>query len=630
MIKIHNILILVAVTCCTGLFCSCGDDTELPTDGTGVHINGDNATLTFQVGESISEEATRAHFKCDTVIQKLNDSLVLETVIIPDYADIMTRSNKAQLIKSPTTILTVSKSNGKYYKRELSTVTTDGKFSIHLPVGMTFDLVFYAVNGQSSTIADFNGYFTGDWVAGGLGDGSMLAGSNGALQTKTNETARDLIYYQHTGLTVNSTTKLPKIDMKHLFCKAKVYVSAGEDTTAEWQATVDPSCKNASVSLQEPGVPWITTGERMSSKVNQTKDSVIFIPAYNEEISLSFDKLFVDGVNFDYLSHTFRDKHFERGHSYIIKVQVKKPDFNIIFKTYTHSGYAKFNISKYNRTAKKWELVPENQNQEPCTYVGELGDSIKAEIVCNGSTDRVIHSWYDYTEAGDKYDEYYIIGGKDYQIGFTPFQRGYISADNRTFYACITNSTSDYTYSYIVRSYEHAPGNLKANYTFESSQEKDGAVWQIYRSTPSTTYDNSWVGDLNSIDPCTKVLEYGGGWKAPRSNKIQPGLRYLYEINWVKGTYNGVTGMYYGATEAPKDVAGVREKYLFLPLVDTVKPFPYSYREYFAWQDPPYILPDGELLAWSLDFSSWYEGGVTLANPGPTSSQGVYRCIREK
>ena len=337
MIKKYSYLILFAITTLTGFLYGCGKENDFVNDGTGITISGNMATLTFRVNESLPEEAyTRASFQCDTVRQQLNDSLMIETVISPDYG-MPTRASEVKNNVTNTTMLVLveSETRGKFYKCELANVD-NGKLTIHLPVGETYKLYLLAVNGvkyanAAAAWSSFNGYLTGTWTDGGdsaWSGGSKLAGDNAGMGGKNGETTRDLICATTTSFTVSGGAKLPAIELKHQFCQTKLTLqsSTGGEAISAWEATVGPQAYQEANDISFTFGSWTGGGTRQDIKLTNA-DIVpkLFIPQTSGDITLKYDKVVIGGRAYKSNTPITINKKFEKGHRYLFTGTVKKP-----------------------------------------------------------------------------------------------------------------------------------------------------------------------------------------------------------------------------------------------------------------------------------------------------------------
>lgn len=311
----------------------CSSDTDIENSGE-VQINGNMGTLTFTIGDSdFSNDPlkTRSAVQSDTIYEELGDGYVMETVITPESESTLTRAGTTA-VKDGVKILVIAYRGVKLYKREVATVQS-GKFSVHLPAGETFKLLFYSYNkpGESAP----TGYFRQEeWIPGTdeSGTDSHFATDAATLVIKTDEIPRDMMWTKLDALTVTVTSKLPSIDFKHLFCKVNLKVSCDDPMTAIVAVLGPQTYSNATVDISTGS--WTGAGNRVDSKIEtlltsgestNMSNSIDLIPFESGNLTLKYEKITIKGK--DYKTNVGKDlgKEFKRGNRYTINSKVTIP-----------------------------------------------------------------------------------------------------------------------------------------------------------------------------------------------------------------------------------------------------------------------------------------------------------------
>lgn len=379
-----NIFQILLITGCLSLICllgACNEEDDIANNQ--VMINGNTAILTFTVGESDfnSEQInTRSTVPNDTVRQELGDGYVIETVIAPDTVSALTRgaTSTTNVVRNNVKILVIAYRGNSLYKREVATVL-NGKFAIHLPVGETFNLRFYAHNVPNQPVS--TDFCTGTWKPGNTsesGDDSYIAEDNATLE-RFSETPRDMMWAKVDAINVTSTTKLPTINFKHLFCKVILNVTCDDDMTALTAVIGPKAFPNANVDIsvdpnEENNQGWVGMGDRIETKIESTTTGgakqlggqTDLIPNESENITLGYEKITIFGQ--DYKTTTPNDLKliFTRGHRYTITSKVRKDDLVTI--TYHPNGVTADDVMfKYKKGTKI--ALPEDTFKPPLEHV---------------------------------------------------------------------------------------------------------------------------------------------------------------------------------------------------------------------------------------------------------------------
>lgn len=347
-----NIFQILLTTGCLSLICllgACNGEDDIVNNQ--VIINGNTAILTFTVGESDfnSEQInTRSTVPNDTVRQELGDGYVIETVIAPDTVSALTRgaTPATHTVKDDVKILVIAYRGENLYKREVATVKS-GKFAIHLPPGETFKLLFYSYN-EPNQSAPTEYCSTNGWTQSinpsESGEDSYFATGGATINVVENETARDMMWTT-ANVTVTSTTKLEKINFKHLFCKVILNVTCDDDMTA-LTAVIGPkafSYAKVDISADPNGNSnkrWVGMGTRQDAKIvsnttggaKQLGGQTDLIPKESEKMTLGYEKITIYGKDYKTAAPTALTANLTRGHRYTITSKVKKQ--NLVTVTY--------------------------------------------------------------------------------------------------------------------------------------------------------------------------------------------------------------------------------------------------------------------------------------------------------
>lgn len=342
----NNDLILMFVCFIMTLFLGgCSSDIDIE-NKSEIQIRGDIAKLTFMVGESFDDALmnTRSKILNDTIREKLGDRYILETVITPEKTSALTRAETTTTVADNVKILVIAYRGNKLYKREVATVS-GGKFSIHLPVGETFKLRFYAHNVPNQPVS--TDFCTGIWTPGNTSESgvdSYIAGDNAMLESFS-ETPRDMMWAKIDAINVTSTTKLPAINFKHLFCKVSLSVNCEENMTAVTAVLGPQSYSNATadISTTDAVSGWTGTGTRMDAKISGTSSGaknisgeIDLIPYETGNMTLKYEKITINGINYKTSTPKDLGQAFRRGGRYTITSTVKTDDMITI--TYDANG----------------------------------------------------------------------------------------------------------------------------------------------------------------------------------------------------------------------------------------------------------------------------------------------------
>ncbi len=352
--KIMNIVkaIILVVTLVLGV-AGCADN-GVEVTSTGVVIRNGIASLTFDAVSSYMDDLSRSRsiLQPDTVRMAFEDGYVMEAILVDEMQMTHTRGIVKNELVNGAKILVFAYRGNTLYKKEEATVA-NGKITIHLPEGETFKLVFYTNNQTSAPVYTLAG---GSQVAGDAtsGNNAFLFKDNAILNPvlETSDAMR-----AEMELEITSATKLPSIVFSHLFSAVKVRLSntgSNEVVTSFTASTPeDWAYSGARVSIENgtwngtgDATPLFTYNNPEGTTIAES-DYVHAIPK-SENFKLKIPGVVIGGVTGAYDMEIPFGKPLQKGHRYVVKINVKKPVqklYNLTVQTKPIDNLAQATIS---------------------------------------------------------------------------------------------------------------------------------------------------------------------------------------------------------------------------------------------------------------------------------------------
>lgn len=436
-----------------------------------------------------------------TVTENLDDSLILETCLVPVSAA-NTRGKGTNNLQNNVQILALVYKDGSLYKYQYF---TPGNPVIHLPKNERFCLVFYSYN--NTTRPDISRVLKGTAVDNGEYGVYFPEGAN--LEKKIENHSNSVMWGKiaDTGI-ITDGVKLSSVMFTHLFSQLTWTLNSNVGTITACSGYIKNTYEEGEIDLSKfPMVDIGSNGDNIwtghgsttfetpiefnnlgQTAITSSKTS--FCPKNGENLILKFTNISVGGRTFSG-KEILTGKQLKRGVSYVATSTIKRK-LTVTFKA-----------------SLGGTVSPEGE--QTVTKYGE-------KIVCN-----VKHTASSYSFAGWYRDNVKVETGNGVTVTGTKLE---VIMGQQTEGAIYTAVFLD------QHSHEWAPANLyyqDGEYIFKNVEDPQifdkNAFFLPNREKPNDGITSKMEYDGNPLlgwtwDPCSLVKYNGGGWRLPTWKEV--------------------------------------------------------------------------------------------------------------